>query len=219
MRKHLHGLVLISCLCLAPGLALSDETTPQVEVGVEQQVKDKWEPRDLATVFRASDEIRFRFRSSFSGNLMLINRSSEGEARVLKSGEDNTALKVDAGQTYYIPDGRGVYEVSGRPGFDTVYWIVTPSSVPAPAVENTPGKVISSLVPRCNPGGLKARGVCTDQNAGVHAADTGGLRKVTGGAELKSRELKIKRQGEYATITAVSPDPGVFIYELRIAHR
>ncbi len=220
MRPHSPALMISVCLLFLPASSSSQEATPQVEVGVEQQVKDKWESRDLATVFRAADEIRFRFRSSFSGNLLLINRSSEGQSRVLKaSGADNTALQVEAGQTYYIPDGRGVYEVSGKPGFDTVYWIVTPSSLPAPAVENTPGKIVSTLVPRCSHGGLRARGVCTDENAGVHPADPGGLQKVTGGTELKSRDLKIKREGERATITAKSADPGVFIYELRIAHR
>lgn len=220
MRPTTPILILSACFLFLPGASPSQEAAPHVEVGVEQQVKDKWEPRDLTTVFRAADEIRFRFRSSFSGNLLLINRSSEGESRVLKSsGDDTTALQVEAGQTYYIPDGRGVYEVAGKPGFDTVYWIVTPSAVAAPPIEKTPGKVVSTLVPRCHPGGLRARGLCTDQNAGVHPADPGGLQKVTGGAELKSRDLTIKREGERATITAKSSDPGVFIYELRIAHR
>src|SRR5262245_57857583 len=68
-----------------------DNTKRTIEVTLESRKNNKWQPVDARTVFQPNDEIRFRFRTSFSGYLYVLDRTSSGKDVWLispaKSGE------------------------------------------------------------------------------------------------------------------------------------
>lgn len=95
----------------------------EIEVRVERHQPDRWEIVDAQTVFQANDEIRFRFRCSFSGYLYVMSRSSGREIQWLypRSGA-SIQSRVEAGKSYLVPGLDGWFRVGGTPGYDVTYW-------------------------------------------------------------------------------------------------
>jgi hypothetical protein len=217
----------ISGLALA-ALALaqnppSTESDSSVEVRLELRKDGDWQPAESTAVFHANDEIRFRFRTSFPGYLYVLNRGSTGETDWLYPLPDQgQTSRVEPGPVYLIPGTRGSFVVSGTPGFDLTYWVVSPSPIDtrSPAMP-APASQPSTLIPRCREQVLKARGLCVDERAGPRPLSKPDQvpPELRGGAQLAARDLKFRAEGGQTRISAKVSPTGVIVYEFRIAHR
>jgi hypothetical protein len=193
------------CLSCALVLAMTAFAgDPQAfSVLVERVSGQSWNLADPATIFRAGDEIRFRVRSSEPGFLYILNESERGlRTWIYPPAGAATENRIDNGREYVVPNGEAAFRVGEQPGYDSVYYVLTSVRLPSlpsalPPTERTASK--SSLLPRCADGSLRARGLCTDQNAGA-------------------RRVEPNRQPEW--VAKLIPLAGkIFIYELRLAHR
>jgi Domain of unknown function (DUF4384) len=218
-------LLLIAALSAASGLWAQD---PQrIRVTVERQDAAGWVAVNPAHVFESGEKVRFRFSSSSAGYLYVINLGTSHSYELLfprsDTGSDN---RIDAAKSYVVPAGQGYFKVSGPPGQDVVYWLVSPVDLgkqyrplpPPPA----PGSLPPSLVPRCDDSILKARGDCVDTSAGVKPA--GQLpENMIGVAKPTSRELLFIQDNsigkESVVVSSPAPLTGPVVYELRLAHR
>jgi hypothetical protein len=196
-------------LCLAIGAdTVREQSAQAVEVVLERASGQQWAVVDARTVFRAGEELRFRFRANFSGFLYVLDRTSTDQQLWLyptpETGENNDIV---ANREYLIPATGGSFRIPDRPGYDSIFWIVSPvylngfTGLPAREKPSRP------LLPRC-------RDECLDAAAGARAAD-----KQESFGPLRSRELTVKNSPESTKVQAAKQGPGPLIYEIRIAHR
>jgi len=199
----------------------------RIRVTVERQDRAGWVAVNPAHVFESGEKVRFRFSSSVAGYLYAINLGTSGSYDLLfprsDTGSDN---RIEAAKDYVVPSGQGYFKISGPPGQDVVYWLVSPVDMgkqyrplpPPPA----PGEVPPSLVPRCDDSIFKARGDCIDTSAGVKPA--GKLpENMNGVVKPAPRELLFIQDNSVGkeSVVVASPAPlaGPVVYELRLAHR
>jgi len=179
----------------------------QIEIVMERSENRQWKALDSHTVVDSGDSVRFRLQASFSGYLYVFYRGSGGESAWLYPS--GTASNwIEKGTVYWIPSPSASYRVLGRPGFDVIYWLISAKSLPdreqLPARED---RVERTMVPRCPE--IEERAPCVDSRAGVSQSHLSGLRP---------REIRIEAQGETTRIAA-GGQPGVLVYEFRLAHR
>ncbi len=211
---------MLAALWIAGLLAAAATEPPAVEIGLEWRKDGRWETVDPATVFSANDEVRFRFRTTTPGYLYVLNRSAGGEtAWLFPRPEQGHSSRVEPGPVYLVPGERGSFVIGGTPGFDTTYWVVSPTPVESRAPELPPSGVQpSTLLPRCREQVLKARGLCVDERAGPRPLS----KSEPAPAELpalKARDLTFRAESGQTRITAKGSTTGVIVYEFRIAHR
>lgn len=183
-----------------------------VEVNIEQQSGEEWKPTDSRTVFKPGDEIRFRFQSSMAGYVYVVNRSPAGEyRRLFPTGETGRLNRIDANRRYTVPSSEGAFVIPPNPGFETIFWVLSPTPVMEDViVRSLPGKTKSTLIPKCDPGPLSARGACIDSSAGAQSPP-----KRSG---LTSRDLRPDGSPDAAAVRFVGLQEGTLIYEFWIAH-
>jgi hypothetical protein len=209
---------LITFWMAACTVVLSAQPTPKgasLDLVLERSEGGSWRALNPETVLEKGNTIRFRLVSSFSGYLYVYYRGSDGEAAWLYPSETSGANnRIEGGAPRLIPSEETSYVVSGKPGFDIVYWLISSKPLAAPdlrpPVEKSP--VPRTMVPRC--GEPKAVTSCLDNRAGAKAAEAGSTE--AGG--LKARELTLKAEGS-TTHIAAAEGPGLLVYEFRIAHR
>jgi hypothetical protein len=199
----------------------------RVEIQLERLEGEQWKTIEPGLVLRHGDKVRFRFRADFDGYLYVMNQGTSGRYELLfpreETGEDN---RIRAGEEYRVPATQSWFKVDGPPGYDIVYWMVTPLKLgagPGPQrapMPPPPGPVApSKLRPRCDDAIFRARGVCVDSAGGPRNADAGTLpSNLAGPAGTRSRELIIMRQGASAVIAAPEDGGGPLVYEYRLPH-
>lgn len=182
-----------------------------MSLSVERASGDMWTAVDASTVFRGGDEIRFRLRSTEPGFLYILNETGKGERSwIYPPPGDLHGNRVEAGQEYTIPAGDAAFRVADQPGYDSLYYILTSVRLPGlpsavPPIERPPAN--KTLLPRCNEGTLRSRGVCTDGNAGTRPV-------------LDSRRIDTLQQLMGPGVRTGAAQTGkLYIYELRLAHR
>jgi hypothetical protein len=134
--------------------------------------------------------------------------------------------RVEAAKDYLVPAGQGYFKVSGPPGQDVVYWLVSPVDMgkqyrplpPPPAPSDLPPQI----TPRCDDSIFKARGDCVDTSAGVKPA--GKLPdNMNSVVKPSPRELLFIQDNsigkESVVVSSPAPLSGPVVYELRLAHR
>ena len=199
----------------ARSVSTSPEDRPHLSLVVERLEDGKWRPLNPQTVLDHGNAIRFQLLTSFSGYLYAYYRGSDGEAEwIYPSPGKETDNRIEAGGSYLIPSASASYIVSGKPGFDTVYWMVSPKSLsgtndrrPSPPPE---GPVKRTIVPMCRadlPGG------CFDDRAGAVTVPSAPIA-----GTLKPREIHLATTGDTTRIEALD-GPGLFVYEFLVAHR
>lgn len=226
--------VLVSCL--AAPLCAQTQPQPQargsspqrMEILLDRRDEAAWHSVDPGLVFAQGDRVRFRFRANFAGYLYVMNQSTSGKYETLfprqDTGEEN---RIDAGKEYIIPATQGWFRITGPPGHDILYWMVTPlplgtapKYVPLPPPPK-PGPVPPRLLPRCDDTLFKARGECIDSSAGPRGIP----REETLPENLHaiekahSRELLFIREKDLSVVASPGPLSGPVIYEFRLAHR
>lgn len=202
----------------------------RMEITLERHEKGGWRAIDPGLVLAQGDQIRFRYTTNFDGYLYVTNESSSGAYQQLfpleSTGRDNRVL---AGKEYQVPATEMAFTISPPAGYETVYWLVTPSRLSDPA-QRTPAvppgyKAAPSpektLIPRCDDTIWRSRGDCIDNSAGPKLVPRGEQlpQGLAGPAETTSRDLFFMRQDEKAVISSPTPLPGPVVYEFRLAHK
>lgn len=228
-----HGFVAIATFVAlaSPGAGQTKSLTQgphRMELTLERREGDAWRAVDPGLVFNTNDRVRFRMRADFDGYLYVMNQSTSGNYELLfprqDTGEQN---QIQAGKEYVVPATQGWFRISGPPGQDVLYWMVTPLSIGSqPKYQPLPpppkiGTVPSSMTPRCDDTLLKARGECIDSSAGPRSVRPQeqlpeNLSRVEG---AKSRELLFIREKNVSVVASPVPLTGPVIYEFRLAHR
>ncbi|MCX6624027.1 MAG: DUF4384 domain-containing protein [Acidobacteria bacterium] len=223
-------------LALTAGVVAAAQSAPQrrapqrMEIHIELRDGSAWRAVDPSHVFAQGDRVRFRYRSNFNGYLYVMNQGTSGDYGQLFPREDTgTANRVEAGKEYVVPAAaEGAFRVTGPPGHDIIYWMVTPLALgeaapkylPLPPPPKSPPPP-ANITPRCDDAVFKARGECVDNSAGpkpVASRDKlpGNL---AGTPNLSSRELLFIREQKRAVVSSPEPMTGPVIYEFRLAHR
>jgi hypothetical protein len=224
------GLVL---LLVATPLALPQSRTMtqgrhRMEITLERLENGAWRSIDPGLMLEQNDRVRFRYKTNFDGYLYVTNLSSSGNYQQLfpgaEAGEDN---QVASGKEYLVPATSTVFRVTGPPGYETVYWLVTPSRIKegAPRIPqvppNTKAPAPIHITPRCDDTILRARGDCVDTSAGPKLVprDVELPKGLASAAGQSRRDLLFMRQEEKSVISSPEPLTGPVIYEFRLAHR
>lgn len=217
-------LLLIATASLFPARAQQPSSTAQrntLQVGVECWTQNKWRGVDARTIFNQQDRIRFRFRTSLSGYLYILNHSSSGQVSWLYPAAINSPNRVDSGHELLIPGADGSYAIAGPPGFDTLYWILRSARFAIPQVDGAQLDAPSTLISRCPEEDRQKELACVDKNAGPKPiADPKKLEAALGiSNSLVARDLTFQIRPQCTEIGTDSDgtSSGV-IYQVRIAH-
>ncbi len=191
-------------------------------------------------VYTSGDLIRIRFRTNSNGFLYVVNRDTKNRLTVLFPTDDaGRENQVRAGVDYVIPaTSDGWFRVEGDPGYDTTYFVVSPTDLRAPAKAKGPeppakaaepdlaatplaSEPESTLRPRCDDTLFKARGECMDSNSGVRNLSPAEKLPSGVGAQGKpiARDLTFIREPQSTVILSKPSTDKLVIYELRIAHQ
>jgi Domain of unknown function (DUF4384) len=224
--KLLAAFGLLASLALAQSRTMT-EGTHRMEITLERLDGEDWHSVDPALVLAQDDRVRFRFRTNFDGYLYVMNQSTSGKYEQLfprdETGQDN---RVAANKEYQVPATSTAFRIAGPPGFETVYWLVTPARLTdapprlgAPP-QATPTKPIT-LIPRCDDAVLRARGDCIDHAAGPKLVPRGVdlPQNLASQADAAQRDLLFMQQKDTAVIASSAPLTGPVIYQFRLAHK
>ena len=228
MRKLFASAAAIAALSML-GVAWAQE--PQrIRVAVEKRDGTNWTTVNPAHVFEPGDHLRFRVSTTFGGYLYVTDEGTSGSYELLfprsDTGSDN---RIAANMDYIVPASEGVFKVSGPPGHDVIYWLVSPVDLgrqyrplpPPPA----PGSAPPSMHPRCDDAIFKSRGDCIDTQAGLKPVKPEDKLpdNMTGVVTATPRELLFIQDNsvgkESVVVSSPAPLSGPVVYELRLAHR
>jgi hypothetical protein len=232
-------LAVLSCLALGESVLLHSQTKllsqgeHHLEITLELKNGSGWRAVDPGLVLQQDDHVRFRVRANFEGYLYVMNQSTSGNyATLFPTEETGQANKITSDKDYLVPATEGWFRITGPPGQETVYWLVSPSQlqdrqeqgkpsyVPLPPPPRS-AKLPPNLIPRCDDSLFKARGDCIDTSAGVRGitdADSlpENLAAIPGAA---SRELTFVRNESSTLVSSPVSLSGPVIFEIRLAHR
>lgn len=217
------GLLLLSCAWSQPSALLLGPH--RMEISLERLDGTVWRTIDPGLVLAQGDRVRFRFRTNFDGYLYVMNQGTSGKYEQLfprdETGQDN---RIAANKEYQVPATSTVFRIAGPPGFEIVYWLVTPAqlthALPHIGSPTGPAKPLT-LLPRCDDTLLKSRGDCIDNSAGPKLVPRGDPvpDNLAQAADQGRRDLLFMRQNDTAVIASTEPLTGPVIYEFRLAHR
>jgi len=154
----------------------------------------------------------------------VMNQSSSGKYQQLfprdETGADN---HVVAAKDYHVPATSAAFRITGPPGYEILYWLITPAMITAASPRTPPPAgtaAPSTLLPRCDDSILRARGDCIDASAGPRLVPRSAeLPQNLLGAHPGGGNLTFQRQQDTAVITSTAPMAGPVVYEFHLAHR
>jgi hypothetical protein len=211
-------------LLFAQSAAGAAQTAGLVDITLERKKDGKVETMAAGHVFEPGDVIRLRLQSHYSGFLYVMNQGSSGQfATVFPAADTGSDNRVLAEKQYLVPAvEEGWFEVQGPPGFDTLYFLLSPTPLASPSLGSFVAPVPKgSLKPRCNDKIFRARGECMDDSAGPAAVPPGAslpkpLEPMAGSA---SRDIVfVKKSGEQ-TVGVAGPPSAPVLYTFRLAHK
>jgi len=203
----------------------------RMEILLEKEDHGKGVVMEPGHVFEPGDRLRFRFTPNFSGTLFVMDRGTSGTYSMLFPKEDSgTNDRMEAGKAYVVPaTDQGWFRVTGPPGHDVVYFVVTSSkggtvttAVPVQHLPPADEKPVvdtrdkSTLMPRCNDELFRARGECIDPSAGPKAAGDSLPGNLTG---LKARDLFFIRKEKTTVVSSQESLDSPVVYEFHVAHK
>lgn len=180
-------------------------------------------------VFASDDVVRFRLKSANDGYIYVVDHSTSGEYTVLFPAGDSASSNAVQGDTeFYVPTPEtGWFQVSGAPGFDTVYFLLSPTRLTVSSASTTvqpptkqQDKLPAGMLPRCNDSIFKARGECVDDTAGPAVLPRGATLppQISTVAATASRDLTLVNEADGSVkVTKTSDGPAVYVF--RIAHQ
>jgi hypothetical protein len=198
---------------------------PALHISLERKLPDgKVEAMASDHVFDTGDVVHFRVESEYDGYLYVMDQGTSGRfTTVFPTAEAGADNRVHRGQTFSIPSQEeSWYQISGPAGFDVLYFLLSPDALAPPVASSfaAPGPV-SSLKPRCNDAVFRARGECTDINAGPAPLPKGEplpapLAPMAG---MASRDITIVQKKDGVTVGSKGNTRGPVIYTFRMAHQ
>lgn len=217
---------LLAAVIGATVAAMADDPN-RIQLSLERNDKGVWQGVPANLVFAQNDRIRFRFSTNFDGYLYVMNQSTSGNYELLFPRQDTGEMnRIEAGKQYIVPATQGWFKVTGPPGYDVIYWVVSPIELggetgyrlPPPPKAGSPGV---TLHPRCDDTIFKARGDCVDNSAGPKQVKEGEKLpdNLTGIPGAASRELIFIQDKDRFIVSSPVPLKGPVIYEFRLAHR
>jgi hypothetical protein len=207
--------------------------THRIEITLERLEGADWHVVDPGLVFNSGDRVRFRLRANFDGHLYVMNQGTTGQYTLLfpraETGREN---EIKAGKEYLVPAVQALFRIAGPPGYDIVYWLVSPVTLglgesggdksyrplpPPPDLRKPP----HNLMPRCDDSVFRARGICVDSSAGLRGISEKSQlpENLAGIPGATSRELIIMRQEDLSSVSSPVSLQGPVLYEFRLAHR
>ena len=220
MRRGALAAVFLPALAFAQSRTM-EQGAHRMEITLERMDGTHWKVIDPGLVLAQGDRVRFRFRSNFDGFLYVSNHSSSGTDEQLfprvDTGNDN---HISASKEYQVPATSAAFRVTGPAGYETVYWLISPTRLAdAPPWTLQAPKI--TLMPRCDDTILRSRGDCIDSSAGPKLVPREiELPEVLAEAAGQGRrELLLMRQDQKAVISSPAPLTGPVVYEFRLAHR
>jgi Domain of unknown function (DUF4384) len=199
----------------------------RMEITLERFELGMWHAIDPSLVLAEGDRLRFRYRTNFDGYLYVTNQTSSGNYEQLfplqETGQDN---RITSGKEYQVPATSADFKVAGPPGYEVVYFLVTPSRLAGapPRVEPVPPDFKTTppvMTPRCDDTIWRSRGDCIDHSAGPNLVPRGVdlPQNLAQAADEGRRDLLFMRQNDKAVISSPAPITGPVIYEFRLAHK
>jgi hypothetical protein len=221
---------------IALALPLPGQTNPQqgpyrMEISLERRESGAWHSVDPGLVLEQNDRVRFRFHTNFDGYLYVMNQSTSGSYSMLFPGEETgRENQIRAGKDYTVPATQTLFRITGPPGHEIVYWMVTPAElrtgednqyVPLPPPPPKEKRMPSNMTPRCDDALFRARGACIDTSAGPKNVTSrellpDNLAQVPSGG---SGDLMFMRKQNTAVVSSPVPLKGPVIYEFHLAHK
>jgi hypothetical protein len=210
--------------------------TELMEIVLEKKSGDKVQTMDAGHVFQTGDILRFRLRPAFDGFLYVTDLGSSGKSSLLfpsqETGSDN---RIEHAHEYIVPaTPDGWFEVSGPPGYETLYFVMSPvplagsgvpGAVPNPNQGIPQGTPPPTMHPRCNDEIFKSRGECVDGMAGPRRVEPNAtlpptVRDLFGSTPPGSgaRDLDFAKKSSASVVTSASPISGPVVYEFLLAH-
>lgn len=207
-----------------------------MEIVLEKKSGDTVQAMNAGHVFQSGDILRFRLRPAFNGYLYVTDLGTSGKSSLLfpnqETGADN---RIEHTHEYVVPaTADGWFEVSGPPGYETVYFVMSPVALAggaAPKSSPNPNEGIPqgtpppTMHPRCNDEIFKSRGDCVDSTAGPRRVDPtatlpGQVRDLFGDNSpgISSRDLTFTNKTSSSVVTSASPINGPVVYEFLLAH-
>ena len=125
-----HGLVSPQSQSLSHGAS-------RLEIVLEKKAKESWQAVDPGTVFLQNDLLRFRVTANFSGYLYVLNHGTSGDYTLLfpraETGQEN---RIEANRSTNVPATEGSFRITGPPGHEVVYWLVSPVELSSERVQS-----------------------------------------------------------------------------------
>ena len=224
---------LIVCGSLQAQTKTLSEGPHRIEITLEKKDADKWLSVNPSLVFENNDLVRFQIRTNFDGYLYVMNHATSGSYSLLfpqQQGESDNRIRANRG--YVIPGAEGQFQITGPPGHEIIYWLISPvplGSIGAKTREGSinqlplpkPSRPLQDLLPRCNDEIFRARGECIDDSAGPGRVSGNSElpENLTSRAIAASRDLTFTSQDDSVVVSSSVPLTDPIIYEFRLAHR
>jgi len=237
MYKCVSGGYLVAGILLAlppiAGIAQPPaEVNRRVDLLLEKKEGTSVRTVDPNYVFSTGDRIRFRLKSAVNGYLYVMNQGSSGSWQQLFPRDELTqSRRVTNSKQYLVPaSGSGWFLVAGPPGYDNVYFLISPvdlgkspsgSGAQQPSSAEADAAAFATATPRCDDELFRARGECLDKHAGLKPLDRGESLpdKFSQFSAMTSRDLIIVDNAKDTSISSTEPFEGPSIYRFRIAHK
>lgn len=219
----------LAMACFPPrGFAEQPAGTQSIDITMERNEAGTWKAVPAGFVFHTDDHLRFRVRANFDGYLYVMNYGTSGQyANLFPREETGTDNRIKSGVEYYVPATGASFRIAGPPGFDVVYWVMSPLElgngaphyVPLPPPPANP--VPQNLKPRCDDTILHARGLCIDSSAGPKSItpDEKLPENLSGIPRAQSRDIVIFNQTQGTSVSTPQPMNGPVLYKFLVAHQ
>jgi Domain of unknown function (DUF4384) len=200
----------------------------RIDITVERSEGGGWKAVPPGFVFKKDDHVRFRVRANFDGYLYVMNSGTSGQyMNLFPREETGMQNRIKSGTEYFVPSTGTSFRIGGPPGFDIVYWVMSPlalgngSAAPYTALPPPPAHPVPhTLRPRCDDTILQARGLCVDSSAGPKPIEPDemlpeNLSKIP---HLQSRDLVFFDQTQGTSVSPAERADGPILYKFLVAH-
>ncbi len=194
-----------------------------VDIQLERRKDGKVEAMDAGHVFQPGEIVRLKLTSHYDGFLYVLDQGTSGAfSTVFPSAQTGSDNRIQTSRQYLVPAvDEGWFEVAGPPGYDLLFFLLSPVAISTPAATTfvSPGPA-SSLRPRCNDAIFRARGECTDDTAGPAAVPPGVAlpQPLAPLAQGAARDLVFVDEGQGKVGVTAPATTAPVLYTFRLAH-
>jgi len=202
----------------------------RIDITMERSEAGDWKTVPPGFVFKKGDHLRFQVRANFDGYLYVMNYGTSGQyTELFPREETGTENRIKSGADYLVPATGASFRIDGPPGFDVVYWVMSPLdlgngkrslrpdvALPPPQANPAP----QSIRPRCDDTILRARGLCIDSSAGPKniTPDEKLPENLSAIPRPQARDLVIFNQTQGTSVSSAGRMDDPILYKFLVAH-